>query len=452
MPRKQQINIVQIDTSSDEEEFSSESPSKYTNVLLEEVLAKDSSNEDDDMALFGDNFQADRENQFGAALNGVSPDDKKKRSQMDDAKRKLNFKMQNASDVATSWWGTIRTSVMTKEDVDAESKLLNRLDQLTIDYMIGPKIEKSFRRGADGSFGFQVGSSQNLRGSRISSVYPGGTASESGLDVGDVVMEIQGKDVFGEKHDTIVGMIERLDHLEMKVAQLLDVDLPTNNVPLMDIADRPKPPSYMKIRNQLINECGEVTYNRCKRRVQIRMQRLSDRFDAMSGNAKEGPIIFSQSTLNQLDSGWEKTKVVANDTFAGVKRWVASKIAVDDHELERDDADRLAQTRATSNDMKLHEALSTILTATQPLDYLPDCFVNSADDKTPNSVPQLSYSGVRAHLIDQTSTFCFDRNRGYVQQKLQQREIEKLTSFSKPKKVVSDITIGYDSNEVHIQL
>ena len=45
--------------------------------------------------------------------------------------------------------------------------------------------------------------------------------------------------------------------------------------------ERPKPPSYVMIRNQLTREFGEDVYKRCKRRVQNHMEYLSETWVAL---------------------------------------------------------------------------------------------------------------------------------------------------------------------------
>ena len=42
----------------------------------------------------------------------------------------------------------------------------------------------------------------------------------------------------------------------------------------------------MVVRNKLMEEFGEDTYNRCKRKVQIHMEQLAGKYDEMAGVEK----------------------------------------------------------------------------------------------------------------------------------------------------------------------
>lgn len=376
----------------------------------------------------------DRPARFGPMLNGSPPGQAKQRDQMADAKRKLSYRMSVIGERAAGWWGSLKSQVQasTEGDRQAETTLLKRLDELTGHSFIGATSDKTLHTLSPGTpLGFQIGSAAHLRGARISSITAGSAASAAGLEIGDVIVAIQGKNALGLAHEDVIKMVK--DHsasqtrIQIVTASPLDVKIPSDNMcsPGTNVATRPKPPSYMVVRNKLMEEFGEDTYNRCKRKVQIHMEQLAGKYDEMAGVEKAPELSNMELLQKKIATGRE----IAAVKYAAAKQsatvWVNDRMAKSQQAtLEREDEERLIAARADKQECLLHELLSKILMAPVALPECPDAFSVKEGDK---GQPQLSYSGVRLYLIAETSAACFDRNRPFVQGKLQERELSKLS-------------------------
>ena len=126
-------------------------------------------------------------------------------------------------------------------------------------------------------FGFDVGSSEHLRGARVATVDPAGPAHTAGLQKGDIIAAVSGRNAMGLDHTQVRRMIQRVieDDAGMLV---LSVAAPLGGATdhtdgeegvemgafhgeaSRDAQDRPKPPSYVVIRNKLRNEFGDATW------------------------------------------------------------------------------------------------------------------------------------------------------------------------------------------------
>ena len=155
-----------------------------------------------------------------------------------------------------------------------EANLIERMYQLTSEFFIGRATEKVILRDVALDFGFDIGMSDYLRGARVAFVDPAGPAYTAGLQKGDIIASVSGRNVMGLDLVQVRRMIQRVvdndaGMLVVSVAAPLgssgDHTDETDGVEMEAVQgeraaqDRPKPPSYVVIRNKLTSEFGDAT-------------------------------------------------------------------------------------------------------------------------------------------------------------------------------------------------
>jgi len=313
------------------------------------------------------------------------------------------------------------------------------MHEITAAAFIGPPTTVSLKRDADGTFGFQIGTADNLRGARVARVSGASVAAATGIEVGDIIVAIDGRNALGLEHEKVVKLVKGTagDTLQVSVAAPISShDVPMNEMGSDKRQERPKPPSYMVIRNKLVDEFGDETYGRCKRRVQAHMTAMLNDYNRMVGIP---PVRKSEVLLCYANGRFQDMK----ETGRTWKRWAQEKYrhwstgstksspqspecvfdggaTTADMSLESEDDVVLMEKRAKSETHRLRERLDALLESSDPPSECRAALSASDDD---DILPQLSYSGVRGLLIKEFGEAVFSRNVSYVQGKLQEREM-----------------------------
>eukprot|EP00041_Stephanoeca_diplocostata_P008808 m.131922 g.131922 ORF g.131922 m.131922 type:complete len:418 (+) comp17486_c0_seq1:170-1423(+) len=387
-----------------------------------------------------------------------TPEKRQSRSQISDTQRKLSYRMQAVGQATGKMWSTLKNSVVKEDDLLEEKALMERLHEYTGEAFIGAATEITLQRDDDDTFGFKIGSSGNLRGARVARVSGDGPAAAAGVEVGDIIVSIGGRNALGLEHCDVVKMITESEGntLQLSVASPLGAHQPLNEMTNCK-AERPKPPSYVVIRNKLVDEFGEETYQKCKRRVQDHMTSLSNEYNKMAGipitSKSEILRCYANSKVVQMqESGkwwknWAKFKIATLRGTAGTDGASKSSIPkVDltggddedvfafetnqniDDDLDLMDGDALAATRDRGSDLRLQERLQEILESHNPPAECRAAIIGHTDAISEDDIlPQLSYAGVRSLLLKEYGEVCFTRNVAYVQGKLQEREMMMIS-------------------------
>lgn len=240
--------------------------------------------------LHGSIGSASSSDDEGEVKSGVeafvgTPENRSKRSQIFDTQRKLTYKMQAVGQATGKMWSTLKNSVVKGDDLREEKALMERLHEYTGEAFIGAATEITLQRDADDTFGFKIGSSGNLRGARVARVSGirtylqspwcdfvrfyqwrdvifdviygnmlsgDGPAAAAGVEVGDIIVSIGGRNALGLEHSDVVKMITESDgnSLQLSVASPLGAHQPLNEMTNCK-TERPKPPSYVVIRNKV---------------------------------------------------------------------------------------------------------------------------------------------------------------------------------------------------------
>lgn len=161
--------------------------------------------------------------------------------------------MQAVGEAASSWIRTLRNSVVKDDALKEDEALMARLREYTGEAFIGAATEYTLKRDDEGSFGFKIGTSGNLRGARVARVAGDGSAAASGLEVGDIIVSIGGRNALGLEHADVVKMITDSpgNTLQISVASPCAIHMPATEVTNGKISVRPKPPSYVVVRNKV---------------------------------------------------------------------------------------------------------------------------------------------------------------------------------------------------------
>jgi hypothetical protein len=291
-------------------------------------------------------------------------------------------------------------------------------------------------------FGFEVGSSDHLRGARVSFVDPAGPAAHADIQKGDIVISIDGRNAMGLDHTQVASLLRNAVN-EEKDMLVVSVALPVAHGSVPDDAgdedrkpgDRPKPPSYVVIRNKLRSQFGDAVYNRCKRRVQNHMSELSSRYDIMGGNrpatstdralcyvngqvyhAKEASKVFM--AWARVKWGLEKGPSYDSATSVSHPYEFADTPEASMFELNDLDVTVVERSREVSDNIRIRETLQSILDTEDPPEECRE--PGKGEDGV---LPMLSFNRVKMYLNRKHGHQSVERNMGYIRSKMQEREM-----------------------------
>lgn len=274
------------------------------------------------------------------------------------------------------------------------------------------------------------------------SVDPAGPAAGAGIRKGDIIASIDGRNAMGLDHSQVTKIIqdvieEEKQMLVVSVAQpVVHGSVPEDEVGERAAIDRPKPPSYVVIRNKLRSEFGDAVYNRCKRRVQNHMSELSSRYDVIGGNrpatstdrAKcyvNGQVHHlkeaSRQWMTWARARWGSDPGPSYDTNANPYGFVDSpETQLTEMSLTQLDEDKTQRSRRESNAIRLQETLQDVMESEDP----PEECRASGDD---SMLPQLSLEGVKKFLARKHGREIVEQNMQHIRAKLQEREMMMIS-------------------------